>query len=428
MAPIFQGLRILSRPVEACGGFRIINRFGWAPLPCPDGLDCEATDPVRPSAWATRLPWTMLAATIALLGVGWLGIARYAELAGTRPAMLHRQMLWSLLAVAAMLLLTVPNYRFVGRWSYGFLLLAIVLLVAVYFFPPVNNARRWIRFGPVGLQPSEFAKVAYVLALARYLMYRDNQRRLGGLLLPLAITLAPVLLVMREPDLGTAMVFLPVFFVVLFAAGARRRDLVGLVLVGLMTLPLLWTQMSPQQQSRVTGLFHQAGPGEVARDDAYQLRQAKQMMALGGFWGSAVQGQAVDDPAAYRLPEAQSDFILCVVGERLGLWGVGVVLALHGYLVWSGLTIAAASREPFGRLLAAGASALLGTEVLINAGMTVGLLPVTGLPLPMVSYGGSGVLAHAMLLGLVMNVAMRPGYEVAGEPFRYIVGRASTTR
>jgi cell division protein FtsW (lipid II flippase) len=296
-------------------------------------------------------------------------------------------------------------------------------LVAVYFFPAINHAHRWIRLGPIGLQPSELAKAIYVLALARYLMHRDNYRRLRGLLAPLTLTLVPVLLILKEPDLGTSLVFLPVFFVMLFAAGAKRRDLACVVLAGLLIIPVLWTQMSVDQKSRVTALFDQPPPGRRPSDDAYHLHQAKRFRALGGVWGSFLAGQPTDDSAAYRLPEAKSDFVFCVVGERFGLPGMAVVLCLFGLLVAQAFGIAAETREPFGRLLATGIGALFAVEVLIHVGMTVGLLPVTGLSLPLVSHGGSGLLAHAVALGLLLNVGLRPGYEVANEPFRYVVER-----
>jgi len=373
--------------------------------------------PIRTSPF----PWLIVVAAALLVLSGWVGIARYEGLTGGGGRFLRLQVVWSVLAVVATVAASVPNYRVLCRWSYVVFALGLGLLVAVYFTAPVNGARRWIRFGPVGFQPSEFAKIAFVLALARYLMYRENYRSLVGLLLPLGLTLVPVLLILREPDLGTAAVFLPVMFVMLFAAGARRIDLAGLVLAGLFVLPLLWTQMSLEQKSRVTALFEQAGPGEKAAGDAYHLRQAKQMLALGGVWGSAIAGQAVDDPAAYHLPEAQSDFIFCILGERFGLVGIAVVLGLYALLVWRGLAIAGATREPFGRLVAAGLATLVAVQVLINTGMTVGLVPITGLSLPLVSYGGSGLVAQGLVLGLLVNVALRPGYEVAKEPFRYVV-------
>jgi rod shape determining protein RodA len=381
------------------------------------------------TTWSRHLPWSIVVAAVLLVGLGWLAIARVEELTEGSGRFLHQQMAYSVLALVAMLLLSIPQYQAICRFSYVLFLVALGLLAAVYCFPPINRAHRWIHLGPVGLQPSELAKIAFVLALARYLMYRDNYRRLRGLLAPLALTLVPVLLILKEPDLGTSLVFLPVFFVMLFAAGAKRSDLACVVLAGVMVLPLLWTQMSLEQKSRITALFDQPPPGRPPSDSAYHLHQAKQFRAMGGIWGSFVTGQPTDDPAAYRLPEAQSDFIFCVVGERFGLPGMALTMGLFAWLVGRALAIATETREPFGRLLAVGVAALLAVEVLIHTGMTVGLLPVTGLSLPLVSYGGSGLLAHGVALGLLLNVGLRPGYEVTNEPFRYAVGsRQSAVR
>ena len=201
--------------------------------------------------------------------------------------------------------------------------------MAVYFCRRSTGPTAGSGLGPIGLQPSELAKVAFVLALARYLMYRDNYRRLRGLLAPLGLTLVPVLLILKEPDLGTSLIFLPVCFVMLFAAGAKGRDLACVALAGVLMLPLLWTQMSLDQKSRITALFDQPPPGHRPSDEAYHLYQAKRFRAMGGVWGSFFTGPPTDDPAAYRLPEAQSDFILCVVGERFGLPGTGLVLTLY---------------------------------------------------------------------------------------------------
>lgn len=366
-----------------------------------------------------RIPWWLVGTTLALLGLGWVAMARCEELSAVRVHYLRQHVIWSLLALGVMFAAAWPSYRVVCRWSYAAFALSLVLLVVVYWCTPINGARRWIRFGPLGMQPSELAKVAFVLALARYLMYRENYRRLSGMLWPLGLTLVPVLLILREPDLGTALVFLPVLFAMLFAAGARRSDLVKLALAGVLVLPLLWAGMSREQRSRVTALFEQPGPGEAVTADTYQLHQAKQVMMLGGLCGSLWTGPAVEDPAAYRLPEARCDFILAIVGERLGLLGIALVLGLYCALVFQGYSIALATQDPFGRLAATGLTSLLAVQVLINAGMAVGLLPVTGLSLPLLSYGGSGLVTFGLVLGLLMNVGMRPGYDVAGEPFRY---------
>ena len=370
--------------------------------------------------WCQRLPWLVFLWWAGLLGLGWLSMVRYEELAGGSGQYLRQQALWSVVGLLALIGLTCISYRTWCRWVYGLLLLSLGLLAAVYFFPPINGAQRWIRVGPVGLQPSEFAKIAFVLAMARYLMYRDSCRSFLGLLVPLALTMAPVLLILKEPDLGTAAVFLPVLFVMLFAAGARRYDLARLVVAGVLLLPLLWTQMSAEQRSRVTALRDQPGAAERPGPEAFQLHRAKQMLALGGTWGSLLAGQPTEDSSAYRLPEARTDFVFSVLGERLGLPGLALALGFYGVLVWQGLAIAARCREPFGRLTAIGVTAVVGVQVFVNTGMTVGLLPVTGLPLPLMSYGGSGLLAHSIAIGLLGSIGARPGYQVTCEPFRYI--------
>ncbi|HIQ21434.1 MAG TPA: rod shape-determining protein RodA [Planctomycetes bacterium] len=377
--------------------------------------------------WMRRFPWLLVAAVLFLVAAGWAGMAR-CEALGAGQRLMARQAVWTFMAAAAACAAALIPYRVLGRWSYGLLTAAICLLLLVYLFPPINGARRWIRVGSVGFQPSELTKLAYVLGLAWYLRYRETHRRLIGLLGPLVLTLVPVVLILREPDLGTAAVFLPVLFVMLFAAGARRRDLAKLVAAGLVSLPLLWTQMTAEQRSRVTALWDQAGPGEVATDAAYHLRQAKQVLALGGLWGSAVTGAVVQDPAAYHLPAAHSDFVLCVLGERFGLIGVGVLLALYGVVSWQGLAVAQAAREPFGRLLATGLIAVIAVQVLINAAMTVGLMPITGLSLPLVSYGGSGLVVQGIGVGLLVNIALRPGYELGRDPFCYATAQGSKVR
>jgi rod shape determining protein RodA len=374
---------------------------------------------MQTARWISRLPWSIVALSAALMLVGWLGIARSEEFAGRSGRFLERQLLWSALCLAAMLLATIPSYRILTWWSYPALAGSIVMLVAVYWFPSVNGAQRWVRFGPVGLQPSEFAMLAFVLGLSRYLMYRDSYRRLSGLLVPLALVLVPLLLILKEPDLGTALVFLPVLFVMLYAAGARREHLALLTILAAALLPLVWSQMSREQKSRITALAEQTRAGEKPTDDGYHLHQAKQLLALGGWGGSLLLGDATIDRASYYVPEPHTDSIAVVVGERFGLLGFAAVLTLFFLLTWRGLRVAQATREPFGRLVAIGIAALLATQVLINTGMLVGLLPITGVALPLVSYGGSSLLSNSLALGLVLNIGLRPGYEVTNEPFRF---------
>jgi rod shape-determining protein RodA len=366
-----------------------------------------------PTDWARRLPWSLVAIVLPLICLGLLAIVRTDEV-GPGARFARQQAIWAGLGLTAMLLVTPLSYRVLCRWSYVVYGASLMLLLAVYLFPPVNGAQRWIRVGPLGLQPSEFAKLALVLALARYLMYREHHRRLAGFVVPLLMSLTPLLLILKEPDLGTALIFPPVLFAMLWAAGARTVDLAKATLIATMLSPLLWTQMSREQRSRVTALFEQNRPGQRPTEDGYHLHQSKQMLALGGVAGSLVQGDAVDDRAVYHLPAAQTDFVFSMLGERLGWLGTGGVLTLYCLLVGRGLALADTTREPFGRLVAAGIASLFGIQAIINTGMTVGLLPVTGLSLPLVSYGGSGLLAHLLAVGLLLNIGMRPGYEIGG--------------
>lgn len=368
--------------------------------------------------WFRRVPWTIVVCMSALMALGLAGIARGDELVGGGDDF-ARQVVWIVLTIPAMLIAVIIPYRRLRWISYPLFAVSLVSLVVVYLMPAKNGAHRWIPLGVINLQPSEVAKLTFILALAHYLMFRKNYRRLTGLIIPFVLTLIPIGLILREPDLGTSLVFLPVLFAMLFAAGARPRHLTLVTLLGAAVLPLLWLEMSAEQQSRVVTLFTQRDSGPAPRGDGYHLYQSKQVLALGGLWGSELAGQSSADTSALRLPAARTDFVFCLIGQRYGLIGCAAILSLLLILFARGLMIAAATREPFGRLLACGVVALLAAQTAINTGMTVGLMPITGMTLPLVSYGGSSLLATGVALGLLMNVGMRPGYEMTPEPFRF---------
>ncbi|WP_237226369.1 FtsW/RodA/SpoVE family cell cycle protein [Rubinisphaera sp. JC750] len=365
-----------------------------------------------------RFPWLIPLVQIALMAVGLAAIARGDELADD-SGLFDRQLVWVVLSVPATLLAIVIPYRFWKTQAFWVFLITLGLLVIPYFMPARGGSHRWIPLGPVNFQPSEVAKLAYMMALSQYLMFRSNYRKLWGLVPPFVMTLVPMGLILKEPDLGTSMLFLPVLFAMLFAAGARWTHLLLIVFLGLGTLPVGWKFMSAEQKSRVTTLFSQTDGGPAPRGDGYHLHQSKQVLALGGVWGSAVTGPATDDEFLYHLPASRTDFIFCLVGERWGWWGCLGVFALYLLLFASGLAISTSTAEPFGRLLAVGIVTILATQLLINTGMTVGLTPITGLTLPLLSYGGSSMLMTSFSIGLLINIALRPGFEVTGETFRY---------
>lgn len=364
-----------------------------------------------------RIPWPLTVCAALLLAIGLTAIARADDL-NEGPDLYAKQITFVLLSLPVLAVTLAIPYRTWKPIGHFLFLTSLPLLVIVLFMDKRGGARCWIQLGYFDLQPSEIVKLTYILVLAQYLMYRDNFRKISGLVAPFVITLVPLALILLEPDLGSAILFIPVLFGMLYAAGMQWKHLVLVCLLGTAVSPLFWLKMSNEQKSRIRALFAQvdgANPG----GDLWHQHQSKAVLSFGGLWGSEFSGTRVDDPDAYKLYASQSDFVFCLVGERWGFAGICVTLLLSMGLVTLGLRVAARTQEPFGRLIAVGIVTLWGTQTIINTGMTVGLLPVVGITLPLMSSGGSSLIMTFVGLGLLMNVGVRPGYEVAGEPFQF---------
>lgn len=370
------------------------------------------------SVWIRRIPWTLIGTALLLFLIGLGAIARGDELYNLGQ-FAPRQRIWAVLGLGVFIIAASWPYHRLKWFSYGLYAICVALLVFVFFMPAKYHSHRWIPLGFMDFQPSELAKLAFIAALARYLMHRDSFRSWTGLIPPFLMTLIPVALILKEPDLGTSLLFFPILFAMLFAAGARSKHLIVISLLGAMCVPVLWTQMSGEQKSRIVSVFTQKTGGDAPDDDGYHLHQSKRVFALGGVWGSQLVGMPLQSRRAYHLPESRTDFVFCLVGERWGLVGCLATLMLFVLLIGRGLLIAANTREPYGRLLAVGIVTLIGSQTLINTGMTVGLLPITGMTLPMMSYGGSSLLATCLGLGLLVNIELRPNYAMGTEPFRF---------
>ena len=357
------------------------------------------------SVWS-HIPWLIPACAVLLMLMGLSGIER-GDTLSRLGEFYSRQIIWVGLACGVLLLTTLCPYRSLRAYSGPLFCLSLILLVVVFVFPPRWGSRRWIPLGLMQFQPSEMMKLAYLLLMSSYLMNRPGIRTLRGLIVPFVLTLLPVALILKEPDLGTALLFIPMLFAMLFTAGARVSHLLLVIVTVVAISPLLWKGMSAEQRSRITAVFQQQDGGPAPRGDGYHLHQSKQVLALGGAWGSELTGQTSDDPLAYYLPACRTDFVLCMIGERWGVGGTMFVLLLYLVLIGRGLLIAGTTREPFGRQLVVGCIALIAAQVIINCGMTVGLMPITGITLPLVSYGGSSLLFTAASIGLLINVGMR---------------------
>ncbi len=371
------------------------------------------------SASLSRFPWAIFVVCLAITGLGILGLLRADELYG-KSQLVERQIIWLAMAVPVLFAVALAPPHVVRSLCVPAFVISIVLLIVTLFMSPINGSRRWIPLGLFDFQPSEPARLAFILTLASYLKHRKNHRTALGLLSPFVLAVLPMLLILKEPDLDTAMLFIPVLYFMLFAAGARTRHLLIAGGMGLACLPLLWTQMSAEQQSRIVSVFTQRDGGLAPAGDGFHLHQSKQVLALGGFWGSRNQTEPpVDDSSAWQLPASRTDFIFVIIGERFGFPGCAFVLLLYCILMSQGLRIAFRTRDPFGRVAVVGIMTLLGIQTILNTGMTVGLLPITGTTLPLCSYGGSSLISTYAAIGLLMNVEMSRTYDVAGEPFTF---------
>lgn len=314
---------------------------------------------------------------------------------------LQRQIVWMLLGFGVLLVGSLIDYGHWKRWVPMIVVGCVAgLLLVLGIGPQINGARRWLTFGFFSIQPTEMAKLAVVLYLAAFLSnphrrVTDWQR---GFLPPVAVVGMICGLIVVEPDLGSTVVISLVLVGMMYLAGARVRHLVYLglpMVVGLISL--IW--MSPERWERMTTFMN---PFEDREGGGYQLVQSLLALENGGLFGVGL-GQGKQK--LLYLPEGHTDFVLALVGEELGLIGTSGLLALFAIFVCKGFRVAALAPDLFGRYLALGITMLLGVQALINAGVVSGMLPTKGLTLPLVSYGGSSLLATMLAIGILLSVA-----------------------
>jgi rod shape determining protein RodA len=409
----------------------------------------------------------LLASVVCLLTIGILMIyavgnpldpsPRYdrqaAELAGVRydsqiadlAGQWKKQILFAIVATACFIGANAVNYRRLGavsHWMYGIVLVLLMYLVVSRYVvelpfagPSRDGVHRWIVFHErvPRIQPSEFCKLAYILALAWYLRYRSNYRSMKSLLGPFALTLLPMMLILVQPDLGTTLLMMPIFFTMLFVAGARVKHLALVVLLAALFSPVMWDRMQGYQRTRISSVVLQSqwvrekaqespGVGKLLvggkfterrwqNDWGYHLIRSKYAVASGGWAG---EGFGRGPFIRYGfLSDRHNDFIFAVIAHQWGFLGSLAVLGLYVILVLCGLEIAAHNIDPFARLTAIGIIAMFAVQVAVNVGMTVGIMPITGLTLPFVSYGGSSLVVNMMAIGLLNNIGRCRPFTVA---------------
>ncbi|MEE9614270.1 MAG: rod shape-determining protein RodA [Thermodesulfobacteriota bacterium] len=351
-----------------------------------------------------QIDWRLLAVTAALAAIGLASI--YSTTLGQGGYAYQRQLWWVAAGAGVMTVTVILNYSLLERFAYPIFILSVASLAATLAFgQTVGGAQRWLDLGVVSVQPSEFAKLAFIVVMARYLSSIIVPKKglgLKDLFLPGLLLAIPFVLIVREPDLGTSLIFVLIFGSMMLTVKIKTRTLAALAVLCVTLIPFAWGSLRSYQKKRLLSFLD---PASDPLGSGYHLLQSKIAIGSGGFLG---KGFTKGTQASLMfLPEHHTDFILSTLAEEWGLMGSFTVLALFLALLLRGLEAAKNSKDRFGFLLALGIAAMLFWHITINIGMVSGLLPVVGVPLPFLSYGGSFLLTSLIGVGILVNIGMR---------------------
>ena len=380
--------------------------------------------------------WLLLLATLCLVivGVAFISSARSpAEAADDYPLykqFYFKQLIFCLLGLTAAVVVNLLDYHSWARWSLVFYWACIgILLLVPLIGVSAGGATRWINLGLFNFQPSELAKLAFIFMLASFLARPDQELRLvGNFWKAIGMMLLPFAIILKEPDLGSALIFIPVGLVMMFVGGiplsflaklvGGASLLIALVLVDVLFAPkaLQFIQLETYQKQRLLVYFgldfappnateaERRAARQLQEEKSYQVRQALISVGSGGLWGKGWR-QGPQTRFGYLPPgAAHNDFIFSVIAHERGFIGSTTVLVLYGVILFTGIRIASQARDRLGKLLAVGVVTLLFSHVFINIGMNIRLMPVTGVPLPLLSYGGTSVIVSLIAIGILHNV------------------------
>lgn len=349
--------------------------------------------------------WPLLVSVVLLYGVSLLALYSLSSgsvgLAGT---VFMRQALYGAAGLVLFFFFFTTDYRHIARWSSAAYFVALVILAAVLVIgSTVRGTAGWLDFGWFQIQPVEMAKLVLIIFLASFLSRKkDSLGELNSLMVSLVLSGTMVFFVLRQPDLGSALVLIAIWAGMLFLGGLNLRHASILAVAGIGFVLVGWAFLQPYQRDRIATFFD---PQSDPQGSGYNVLQALVAVGSGGVFGKGV-GHGSQSQLNF-LPERHTDFIFAVIGEELGFLGILFVLSMYALLFWRLFAIAMRAGDNFGYLFVGGVGIMLLVQVLVNVGMNMGLLPVTGIPLPLVSYGGSSLTTTLASLGMVFNIAVR---------------------
>jgi rod shape determining protein RodA len=363
----------------------------------------------------SNVPWGMVALIIGIALMGLTAVYSATYTATGPSSLFTKQIIWICLGVMVMFAALIPDYHTVGRYAYVLYAFSIFCLILVALVGKTGmGAQRWLPLGPFAFQPSELAKLSLVLALARY--FAEDPRRGGyelrDLLVPGAMVLVPLVLVMKQPDLGTALMLMFTTTLIVILAGINFRSVMAVVVLGAVVASAvflvppvrhaIWTKLKPYQQKRITAFID---PSSDPLGSGYHATQAKIAVGSGQTTGKGFR-RGTQSQMAF-LPERHTDFIFAVIAEERGFIGASFLIILYVILLLVGVDAAKSAKDKMGTLMAGGIVSMLSLYVFINIGMAAGILPVVGVPLPLVSYGGTSIITTFLAIGLLLNIQSR---------------------
>ncbi len=354
----------------------------------------------------THFDWTLLGIVLLIASIGILNLYSTTlggEVSGT-PLYL-KQIFWLLIGLSVMVVIAFTEYRFYSDFAYIVYTVAFFFLLVVTGYGIITSgAQRWIKIGSISFQPSEFVKISLILALAKFFQRPPSREgySLKDLTLPFLLLLLPMGLILKQPDLGTSIILLLIFFSILIFVKIRWSTLLTIGLGGAAILPISWGFLKEYQKRRIITFFN---PELDPLGAGYHLIQSKIAVGAGGIIGKGFM-KGTQCKLGF-LPEQQTDFIFSALGEEWGLIGSLMIIGLYFMLILWGLRIAVQSKDRFGAILSFGVVAMLFWHIFINIGMVLGMMPVVGIPLPLLSYGGSFLFSTLIGIGLLLNVSMR---------------------
>lgn len=351
-----------------------------------------------------NMEWGLLVVAIILSIIGLVALFTATQETGYDE--FKKQIIWLVASIIIMVIVMFINYEILVKLSPVFYGIIILLLIAVLFTKPVNGATSWFDIGGFSLQPSEFAKIIVILFLAFIISkvqerYIEDINKPTRLLIIFATVALPLLLIIKQPDYGTAMAFCVALAMILFTAGIDKKYIIGTVIVILVTIPILYNFILPEHAKKRIDIF--LNPEEDPRGSGYNIIQSKLAIGAGQLTGMGLL-KGNQTQLGYLYPKT-TDFIYSVIGEEMGFIIAGTIVILYVLLVTKALYIAKTAKDSTGSLVAAGIAGVFLFHMTENIGMVMGLLPITGVPLLFVSYGGSSLITSYILIGILLNIS-----------------------